>query len=389
MAQEEAQDEILQLMKPIADIQNLKVVVKCLDLLDDSDDNAAAKAQKDFILDMLATDSKTKSIRKWRERGSTIFPVTTPDIDRFPLRIPTSKPIHELKNKLTPNKTLRTLAEAITRVIDKIEKSNLDDNDDKAQIEPELVAGLSQFTQGWKLDDFLEKKTQIFAKESDVNAQSTSKLLAQFYLQVRAACTSLEDEDGAVPRISVLSLPDIIPRATFTTIQRYMKSAYMPLAQRVKEAGKEARQDLYTMMLISLGTVEGGANGGQWREMDDQKSGGMDIIDHIWVDIDRLLQDGFGFYFVLKMMLGSIDSSFDRASDPKNKLNNGYYGVGAGRFPITKAGMERCSCQVLPKQSRILDDITAVPASHQDEPTDQKSPPILRATLFGLLSRDE
>jgi hypothetical protein len=112
----------------------------------------------------------------------------------------------------------------------------LDDADAKSQIGPELVAALSKFNQGWRLDEFLERKTQIFKKAPDVEAEGISKLQAQFFLQARAAYTSLEATEGSVPTVAIHILPDEIPNSIFSNIQDYMTATCVPLAKLVEKA---------------------------------------------------------------------------------------------------------------------------------------------------------
>jgi hypothetical protein len=208
--------------------------------------------------------------------------------------------------------TLKSSEQEIDTVIERIRNSKgLDDADAKSQIEPELVAALSKVNQGWKLDKLLTSKTHIFERAPDVEAEGISKLQAQLFLQARAAYTSLDASEGSVPIVAIHILPDEIPSRVFSNIPDYIAATCVPLIKLVEEAGKTIRQDRYIMQLISLGTAKCGH---QWQKLDDKKSGGMDIIDHMPLDIDLLLDHGPGPFFALKQMLGLIDPDIDRSS---------------------------------------------------------------------------
>jgi hypothetical protein len=97
-----------------------------------------------------------------------------------------------------------------------------------------------------------------------------------------------------------------------------MAATCVPLIKLVEEAGKTVRQDRYTMQLVSLGTARG-KHGHQWQKLDDEKSGGLDIIDHMPLDIDLILARGPGPFFGLKLMLGPIDPDIDRSSKRKDR----------------------------------------------------------------------
>jgi hypothetical protein len=106
------------------------------------------------------------------------------------------------------------------------------------------------------------------------------------------------------------------------------------------------------MQLVSLCTARG-KHGHQWQKLDDEKSGGMDIIDHMSLDIDRLLDCGPRPFFGLKLMLGSIDSDIDRSLKRKDR-NLMLYGEKWSR--LTSEEMEKCPCQTEPmnNQTQVL-----------------------------------
>jgi hypothetical protein len=194
----------------------------------------------------------------------------------------------------------------------------------------------------------LTSKTHIFKRAPDVEAEGILKLQAQFFLQARAAHTSLDASEGSVPTVAIHILPDEIPSSVFSNIRNYMAATCVPLIKLVEEAGKTVRQDCYTMQLISLGTTRGKC-GHQWQKLDDEKSGGMDIIDHMPLDIDLLLDRGPGPFFGLKLMLGPIDPDIDRSSKRKDRSFM-LYGERCTR--LTKAEMENCPCQTEPVNDR-------------------------------------
>jgi hypothetical protein len=190
----------------------------------------------------------------------------------------------------------------------------------------------------------LASKTQIFKRTPDVEAEGISKLQAQFFLQARAAYTSLDAPEGSVPTVAIHILPDEIPSSVFSNIRNYMAATCVPLTNLVEEAGKAVRQDRYTMQLISLGTATG-RRGNQWQKLDDEKSGGIDIIDYMSLDIDLLLACGPGPFFGLKLMLGPIDPDINRSSKRKNSSLMLY---GEIRTRLTKGEMENCPYQTEP-----------------------------------------
>jgi hypothetical protein len=292
--------------------------------------DADAEREKQFCKDMLVTDSKVELIRMWDQRPCDVLP------------------LHHARGEeksQQQRKTLKSSEQEIHEAIKRIRNSKgLDDADAKSQIEPELVAALSRFNRGWKLDKFLVNKTQIFGKAPDIEAEGISKLQAQFFLQARAAYDSLDAPEGSVPTVAVHILPDEIPSSIFNNIRNYMATTCFPLTKLVEEAGKTVRQDRYTMQLISLCTARG-KRGHQWQKLDDEKSGGMDIIDHMPLDIDRLLDCGPGPFFGPKLMLGSISPDIDRSLKRKDG-NLPLYGERC--MSLTKGEMEKCPCQMQP-----------------------------------------
>jgi hypothetical protein len=340
--QQKAQDLILEAIQQYAAIQGLTIWVKCLDYLSGDESDADAEKEKQFCKDMLATDSKSELIRRWDERPDGVLP------------LPKDKEEERWQQR---KKTLKSSEQEIDAVIERIRNSKgLDDTDAKSQIEPELVAALSKFNQGWKLDKFLVSKTKIFEKAPDVEAEGISKLQAQFFLQARAAYTSLDAPEGSVPTIAIHILPDVIPSSVFSNIRNYMAATCVPLMKLVEEAGKTVRQDRYTMQLISLGTPKG-KRGHQWQKLDDEKSGGMDIIDHMPLDINLLLDRGPGPFFAQKLMLGPIDPDIDRSSKRKD-TSLMLYGEMCTR--LTKEEMENCSCQMDAVNDRNTSPIESV-----------------------------
>jgi hypothetical protein len=170
-----------------------------------------AEREKQFCKDMLATDSKSKLIRRWDERPKGVLHVHEPEGENQSLLF---LPIQQRK------KTLKSSEQETDTVIERIRNSKgLDDADAKSQIEPELVAAFSKFNQGWKLDKFLTSKTTIFERAPDVEAEGISKLQAQFFLQARAAYTSLDAPEGSVPTVAIHILPDEIPSSIFSNIR--------------------------------------------------------------------------------------------------------------------------------------------------------------------------
>ena len=248
-SQRNAQDLILEFIQQCAAVQESTVWVKCLDYLSGVDSDIDTQMERNFCKDMLATDSKSELIQRWDERPVNV------------LRCHSSRGQERSQQR---KKELKSSEEEIDSVIERIRKNKgLDDADAKSQIEPELVAALSKFNKGWKLDKFLQGKTEIFKQPSDIEAEGISKLQAQFVLQARAAYTSLDAAEGSVPTVAIHILPDEIPSSVFSNIQNYMAATCIPLAKLVKEAGKTVRQDRYTMQLISLGTAMG-KRGYQW-----------------------------------------------------------------------------------------------------------------------------
>ncbi|CAI6342342.1 unnamed protein product [Periconia digitata] len=328
--QQKAQDLILEYIQLYASIHGLTVWVKCLDYLSEGESDVDAEREKQFCKDMLAIDSRSELIRMWEHRPDDILPLPSMGGD---------------KQSQQRRKTLKSSEQEIHDVIERIRNSRgLDDADAKSQIEPELVAALSRFNRGWKLEKFLVNKTQIFGKAPDIEAEGISKLQAQFFLQARAAYTSLDATEGSVPTVAVHILPDEIPSSVFNNIRNYMATTCTPLTKLVEETGKTVRQDRYTMQLISLCTARG-KHGHQWQKLDDEKSGGMDIIDHMPLDIERLLSCGPGPFFGPKLMLGSINPDIDRFSKRKD-TKSALYGEKCTK--LTKEEMEECLCQMEP-----------------------------------------
>ncbi|PVH90438.1 hypothetical protein DM02DRAFT_502344, partial [Periconia macrospinosa] len=316
--QKHAQDLILEIIQQYAAIQELTVWVKCLDYLLEEESDTDAEREKQFCKDMLATDSKSELIRMWDERPDGVLDLPDAEGEKQPLKS-SEKEIHD--------------------VIEMIRNSKgLDDADAKSQIEPGLVAALSRFNRAWRLDKFLANQTHIFEKASDIEAGGISKLQAQFFLQARAAYASLDATEGSAPTIAVHILPEKISSSALDNIRKYMAATRIPLSKLVEESGKTVRQDRYTMQLISLGTARG-KGGHQWQKLDDEKSGGMDIIDHMPLDIDRLLAHDPGPFFGLKLMLGSVDPDIDRSSKRKDR-NFALYGENCTR--LTMEEMEKC-----------------------------------------------
>lgn len=158
----------MEIIQHYAEIQGLTVWVKCLDYLSEEEPDADAEREKQFCKDMLAIDSTSELIRMWDQRSNDTLPLPSARGDE-----------HSQQRR----KTLKASEQEIHDVIERIRKSQgLDDADAESQIEPELVAALSRFNRGWKLDKFLVNKTQIFGKAPDIKAEGISKLQAQFFL---------------------------------------------------------------------------------------------------------------------------------------------------------------------------------------------------------------
>ncbi|KAF2259803.1 hypothetical protein CC78DRAFT_548039 [Lojkania enalia] len=295
--QQNAQDLILEIIQQYAAIQGLTVWVKCLDYLSEEESDADAEREKRFCKDVLATDSKSELIRMWDQRLYDVLPLPSARDEQSQQR----------------RKTLESSEREIQDVIERIRNSKgLDDADAKSQIEPELVAALSRFNRGWKLDKFLVNKTQTFGKAPNIEAEGISKLQAQFFLQARAAYTSLD-----------------APKDPYQLLQFIFSQ---------------------TKYLVVFSTTFGTTwlrreRGHQWQKLDDEKSGGMDIIDHMPLDIDLLLNYGPGPFFGPKLMLGSIDPDTDRSSKRKDRSPM-LYGEKCTR--LTREEMEKCPCQTEP-----------------------------------------
>jgi hypothetical protein len=336
-----AQELVLEVIQQYAAIQGLTVWVKCLDYLAGEESDADAEKEKQFLKDMLATDSKSGLIRTWDARPEGVLHVHKTEGETQP--VPFLPSLRGDDRSQQRKKTLKSSEEEIDAAIERIRSSKgLDDADAKSQIEPELVCALSKFNQGWKLDEFLTNKTNIFGNTPNVQAEGISKLQAQFYLQARAAYTSLDASEGSVPTVAMHILPDVIPSSIFNNIRNYLVAMCSPLPRLIAEAGKTVRQDRYTIQLISLGTSRGKC-GDQWQKLDDEKSGGMDIIDHTPLDIDLLLTNGPGPFFGLKLMLGSVDPDTDRHPRKKDSSRVLY---GENCTQLTKVEMENRPCQM-------------------------------------------
>lgn len=75
----------------------------------------------------------------------------------------------------------------------------------------------------------------------------------------------------------------------------------------------------------------------------------MDIIDHMPLETDILLDRGPGPFFALKLMLGPIDPDIDRFSKRQNRSLT-LYSETCTR--LTKAEMDICPCQTEPINNR-------------------------------------
>lgn len=342
-SQKHAQEMILELIQQLSNIHDgLNIWVKCLDYLTATDADPTAEKEKNFCMDMLAANSKAALIQMWNNRPGDVLPIRkSPEEDpQISLFFTSTK-----GRAQQGQKGLKSSAEEIDITIKRIqEHKELDDSDAKAQIEPQIVASLATFNKAWKLDEFLAKKTEIFSKRSDVEAQGISKLQAQFFLQAQAACTSMEGTEGSIPTIAIHLVPDKIPSTTFDNVKSYVGVTLNLVRNLLVEAPtKDAeRVDRYTMQIVSLGTL---ANGGtQWRKLDDLKQGQMDIIDHLPVNVPKLEDEGFGPFSPQKLLLGSVDSQIDRNAKTKDRTREIY------RFGRpTKDFMDTCPCQLSPR----------------------------------------
>ncbi|KAL0930275.1 uncharacterized protein CTRU02_212502 [Colletotrichum truncatum] len=311
-----AQARLLGHIKQLAAIHGLRVLVKCLDYLSESDDDPDAAEEKQMYLGILAATSKADIIRMWDER-------------------PASAIYQDLED-------ITTAEQRISTVIEKIRwNRDIGDVDVKNQIEPEVVAALSRFAKSWTLDEFLESQDQIMSEPSTVNAAGISKLQAQFILQAQVAQASLISDNGATPTVAISFLPDEIPNVTLINIKKQLKAVFVPLAKRVKESEKSLRQDLYTMQLVSLGTNHS-KGGQQWRELDDLEQAGMDIIDHLHLDSGQMLLRGPGPRLGQKLLLGSVDPVIDRGR-AKGRPEEDLYGSGGSQ--VIREDMDACICQ--------------------------------------------
>ncbi|KAL0929592.1 uncharacterized protein CTRU02_215491 [Colletotrichum truncatum] len=321
-----AQEVTLKHILQLASIHGLNVLVKCLDYSSDADHDPEAAKEQQLYMDMLAADFASDLVSMWDCRRPH------PTSSRGTARILTSE-------------------ERIDAAINKIRHSReIGDSDAKSQVEPELVAALSRFTQEWPLDEFLMRKDEICDQAPTVTAEGISKLQAQFILQTRVAYASLTSETGAAPTVAISFVPDEIPNITLTNIKRHLKTVFDILSEEVNEFGKAMRHDLYTIQLISLGTTSS-RGGGQWNILDGLGQRGGDIIDHLHLDCNALLTHGPGPFLGQKIMLGSIEPEIDRVPAGGSATQEFY---GNGGFPVTKEHMEECFCQKKPAEAYIV-----------------------------------
>ena len=135
--------------------------------------------------------------------------------------------------------------------------------------------------------------------------------LEQGEISLLAAYTSLDAKEGPASTVAIHIPPDQIPNNAISNIQRYMATICGPLAKLAEEDSKNVRQDRYTTQFISL-SVTRGKYGYQWQIIDDDKSGGVDIVDHTHLIVKGLLTYGPGPFLGPKLMLGSIDGDIIR-----------------------------------------------------------------------------
>ncbi|KAH7120652.1 hypothetical protein EDB81DRAFT_914380 [Dactylonectria macrodidyma] len=323
----QAQDRVLEHISQLADVHQLNVWVKCLDYTSKANQGSKAEDAKNLYQNMLEATSRLDLIQLW---------------DTKPDHMETLKAPSNLVIQSRP-----TGREEIDSVIETLRKeTGFDDLDAKSQIEPPIVAALSTFNQGWMLKDFLENKQTVFNDLEPVKADGGSKLQAQFFLQCRATFNSLTLDSRAKPTVTINLLPDVIANDVASTIEKHLAVVDIPLKMRVDEAESATRQDRSGIQLISFGNnYKGGA---QWSRFDDRNKGGMDITDHLHLNIRTLESMGLGPWFGPKAMLGSVDHDVDRASKKQAK-SQALYGTRSSQVTMTE--MERCVCRNSPDRA--------------------------------------
>ncbi|KPM45142.1 hypothetical protein AK830_g1314 [Neonectria ditissima] len=305
-----SQDRILEHIYQLADVQQLKVWVKCLDYTSKPGQDSEAEDAKQLYKNMLSATSRVDLLRLWDAR-----------------------PVTQDRNQATKDE-IATAIETLR------EETELDDLDAKFQLEPAVVAALSSFNQGWILKDFLENRQNIFNDLEPVNADGDSKLQAQFFLQCRATFINLTSDAAAKPTVTINILPDVVAHDVANTIEQHFAVVDIPLKRRVDEARSSTRQDRSGIQLISLGNMDKG--GTQWSHFDDRNKGGMDITDHLHLNVGTLDKLGPGPWFGPKAMLGSVDHDVDRATKRQAK-NHALYSTKP--YQVTTAEMETCVCR--------------------------------------------
>src|ERR1700712_2888037 len=115
---------------------------------------------------MLATDSKSELIRRWDRRPKDVLPIHKPEGEK---QLVSFLPVFRGEERLQQQKkTLKSSEQEIETVIERIRNNKgLDDADAKSRIEPELVAALSKFNQGWRLERFWQTRPR-FSRESQI-----------------------------------------------------------------------------------------------------------------------------------------------------------------------------------------------------------------------------
>lgn len=326
--QRETRRWLMKVINELAKVHQLNVRVKCVGRLDNDDYGAHATEQKEFYKEMLELEHKSALVAKWKNRPASLQPSQSNSPNGY---------------TWAARQSLKSNAQEIDDLISKIGMNNdLDDANVKRLIEPALVAALSQYHKGWKIADYLTDHPESSEDQDSIKAEGISKLQAQFLLQARAACTSLESSEGSIPTIAINFVPPVIPNAVYQNVKRYLQATQRSLKERAASQDpdeRQDRQDLFAIQFVSLNINDNGNGRSQWQRLDDGETGAMDIIDHLALNIEKLRSNGISSFFPMKLMLGAVDHELDRRSPKKSPL----YGNGHPGLP-TYGEMQKCSC---------------------------------------------
>ncbi|EGU72064.1 hypothetical protein FOPG_18440 [Fusarium oxysporum f. sp. conglutinans race 2 54008] len=192
----------------------------------------------------------------------------------------------------------------------------------KDELFPFLLAKVATSQEGWPLDEFLERKDEIFRNDNLFPCSKGPAITGQFKVQSLSALRAIRRQTPQA-LYALNFVPETVANTTYNTVRSFFQPVDEALQQNSNIRRNNARVDSYSIKLLSFGSRDKPQRGNQWQQWDDDKSGNEDITDYTCMDATRFNSEGPGPKFAAKILLAAASPDLDR----KN-YDSGLYGDG-------------------------------------------------------------